>query len=107
MNTLEQRIKQFADGRWPHRDIPGRIRKLGEEFGELAEAVIHMRTMQGAKDTQRETLAIHCVALEAADCAIILADLCSLLGISLETVMLEKLEIIERRPQKHEMAPVQ
>lgn len=89
---LEQRIKTFADSRWPERDIPGRIRKLGEEFGELAEAVARMDQSMPTEDEVND------VILEAADCAIILTDLVALLDKSLTIAMMIKIEIVEARP---------
>lgn len=89
---LEQRIKSFADKRWPDRDVPGRVRKLGEEFGELAEAVARMNINEPTED------GINDVMIEAADCAIILADLLALLDKSLTIAMIIKMEINETRP---------
>ncbi|MFZ4856162.1 MAG: hypothetical protein ACOYL3_07170 [Desulfuromonadaceae bacterium] len=86
MTGLEAEIKSFADERWPDRDIAGRIRKLGEEFGELAEAV--------ARGVDND------IFLEAADCGIILADLLALMGKSLTVGMMVKMEINRNREVK-------
>jgi NTP pyrophosphatase (non-canonical NTP hydrolase) len=79
MTSLENDIKSFADERWPNRDVPERLRKLGEEFGELAEAI--------ARGDDAAAF------LEAADCGIILADLLALKGKSLTVAMMIKMEI--------------
>lgn len=86
MTALETEIKQFADDRWPDRDVAGRLRKLGEEFGELAEAVA-----RGDGDA---------AFLEAADCAIVLTDLLALQGKSLTVAMMVKMEINHTREVK-------
>jgi len=81
---LEQEIKSFADRKWPGRDLAGRLRKLGEEFGELAEAI--------ARGEMEEAY------LEAADCGIVLADLVALMGKSLTIGMMVKMEINKAKP---------
>lgn len=86
MTGLEEEIKKFADDRWPDRDVAGRLRKLGEEFGELAEAV--------ARGDNNATF------LEAADCGIVLTDLLALQGKSLTIAMMVKMEINHSREVK-------
>jgi len=83
MTDLEQRIFRFANERWPDRDRAGRMRKLGEEFGELAEALIR------GDETE--------ICMEAADCGIVLADLMGLSGVSLNAAMEAKLIVVQRR----------
>jgi len=89
MQQLEQDIKYWADSRWPTRTLASRLRKLGEEVGELAEAVC---LLPGTGRASREA------AREAADCAIVLSDICSLLGYSLSAVMQEKFAEVQARP---------
>jgi NTP pyrophosphatase (non-canonical NTP hydrolase) len=79
MTNLELEIKRFADQQWPGRDVADRIRKLGEEFGELAEALL-----RGDQEA---------AFLEAGDCGIVLTDLLALLGKSLTVAMMVKLDI--------------
>ena len=86
MTGLEEDIKKFADERWPDRDVAGRLRKLGEEFGELAEAIA-----RGDDDA---------AFLEAADCAIVLADMMALRCKSLTVAMMVKMEINYNREVK-------
>ena len=96
MNELELRVKRFADSRWPKRDLAGRVRKLGEEFGELAEAVARLESVSNGHGEIFKRR--NHVAEEAADCAIILSDIVGLLGLSLEDVVRLKLAIVEQRP---------
>jgi NTP pyrophosphatase (non-canonical NTP hydrolase) len=106
MVTLEQDIKQWADSRWPTRTLASRLRKLGEEVGELAEAVCQAEVTRMAEEggchlvsntLRREA------AREAADCAIVLSDICSLLGYSLSAVMREKFAEVQQRPHGGEL----
>lgn len=83
MNGLELRIKNYADARWPDRDIKSLMRKLAEEHIELMEAVA-----QGDEAGIR---------FEAADMAILLVDLLALQGDSLTAWMEIKTKILERR----------
>lgn len=83
MTDLEQRIFDFANQRWPERDRAGRLRKLGEEFGELAEALVR------GDETE--------ICMEAADCGIVLADLLALSGCSLTAAMEAKMVVNNRR----------
>jgi len=83
MNALEHRIKAYADARWPDRDIKDKIKKLGEEFFELIEAA-----------AEGDDAAL---MLEAADMAILLADLVALKGGSLERCVAVKVDILEER----------
>ncbi len=73
MTRLEHAIKDFADDAFGSRDVPSRFRKLGEEIGELGEAI--------ARYTGEKSRPHHqAVCLEAADVAIVLADLLIVLG---------------------------
>lgn len=76
MTSLEVKIYDFCNERYP-RDLPGRLRKLGEEFGELAEAI--------ARGQRKEIIE------EAGDCGIILSDICALMDASLVAAMDTKL----------------
>lgn len=76
MTSLEMKIFNFCHARYP-RDLPSRLRKLGEEFGELAEAI--------ARGRRKEIIE------EAGDCAIVLTDICALLDASLVAAMDTKL----------------
>jgi len=86
-SPVVQRIKEFADLRWPDRDLPGRLRKLGEEIGELNEAAARLcstfcyngpfGTLEpNSQDEHDEYSNCRCMlALEIADVAIILQDI--------------------------------
>ena len=81
MTDLETRIKQWADGAMPDRTLASRLRKLGEEVGELAEAVCNLGPNK--PDTNGYFSDLYApAAQETADCAIVLSDICSLLGFS-------------------------
>ena len=114
MQQLEQDIKQWADSRWPARTLASRLRKLGEEVGELAESVVelaeayqspyssHENSLTGYSLTAVNNCKRH-AAREAADCAIVLSDICSLLGYSLSAVMREKFAEVRVRPSAGEL----
>jgi hypothetical protein len=91
MKHLQQRIKTWADKRMPERDIPGRLRKLGEEHGEFGEAV----TRYMMSPTADNAIA---AGIEAADMAMILTDSLDMMGLSLLKCMQLKMQIIEARP---------
>lgn len=99
MQQLEKEIKQWADGKWPDRTVAGRIRKLGEEVGELAEALIDREATGG-----HDIMTLQAVQ-EAADCAIILSDLCSMLGYSLSAQMRSKFAEVRARPAAMQQVP--
>lgn len=83
MIPLEQRIKDYADARWPDRDLKGRVRKLSEEFLDLMEAI-----------AQEDETGIR---LAAADMAIILMDIVALQGDSLMAWVEIKAKVLGRR----------
>jgi NTP pyrophosphatase (non-canonical NTP hydrolase) len=83
MTQLEQDIKTWADDRFGHRTTTGRIRKLGEEFGELAEAVAE------ADRTK--------IIEEAADVGMVVSDMLALIGVSFSEAMATKLEANKKR----------
>lgn len=89
MTDLEQRIHTFADERWPDRTIAQKLKKMGEEFGELAEAVAVAGVGFVYSTSERA-----CILEEAADCANVLSDLCSMLGASLSEEQAKKLDRI-------------
>lgn len=82
LTEFEAEVMAFADERFGHRTLGGRIRKLGEEFGELAEAVIALQQGTGSVDA---------IAAEAADCNLVLTDLLALLKRSLAAASKAKL----------------
>src|SRR3990170_3001436 len=84
MQYLEQRIKAYADARWPDRTIHEKRIKLKEEVDELQRAIFHGHS------------ADH-VAKEIADCAIILSDMAQLIGMSLQGCVALKVPILEKR----------
>lgn len=88
---LQRRIKVWADARMPDRDVPSRLRKLGEEHGEFNEAVA--RFMSNPTSANK----IHAGA-EAADMALVLMDTLGLMGMSLLECMRVKMHVIEQRP---------
>jgi len=99
-SPVVQRIKEFADLRWPDRDLPGRLRKLGEEIGEVNEAAALLCMGQAADvdlDTHLDLLAR--LTTEVADCAIVLQDILIVAGVSgdLLECMDAKMEVNERR----------
>ena len=81
---LERSIKEFADTHWPNRTPASRIRKLGEEFGELAEAYAEYRA-----NPRFGSVAL--VKSEAADVAIVLIDFMALMGGSLDYELHKKI----------------
>lgn len=90
MTDLEKQIKTFADERWPNRTPFSKLRKLGEEFGELSEACA--KWGEHAKFGR-----IADIKEEAADMAIVLADFVALLGGSLHEEMVKKMRVNVRR----------
>lgn len=101
IHPVVQRIKEFADLRWPDRDLPGRIRKLGEEFGELAESVARMEGARGT-DTVTEEMWMDLLAnmvMEISDCSIVLQDILIVAGVTgdLCECMNAKMEVNELR----------
>lgn len=92
-NKLEAQIKEYADGLWPRRTPFSRLRKLGEEFGELTEACANF-----GQDARFGKVAA--IKEEAADMAIILTDFISLLGGSLEEEMVKKMRVNVQRTQQ-------
>jgi len=94
------RIKEFADLRWPDRDLPGRLRKLGEEFGELSEAIARLCGMRpGLVDEEEHLNLLANMTMEVADVAIILQDILIVAGVEgdLLECMDAKMEVNERR----------
>lgn len=88
MTDLELKIKAWCDKEYP-RDLPGRLRKLGEEFGELAEAV--------ARGQRKEIIE------EAGDCGLILKDICGILNVSLDDAIETKLFIKQALAEREEV----
>ena len=88
---LEDKVSGFCNERYP-RDLPSRLRKLGEEFGELAEAI--------ARGRKKE------IVEEAGDCGFVLIDICKLMGSSLSAAIDTKLwlkkALEEREGGNHE-----
>jgi len=107
MQQLEEQIKQWADGSMPNRTLASRLRKLGEEFGELAEAVVQRTDVSENAPNRINHAAASNVAREAADCAIVLSDICSMLGYSLSGVMTGKFAEVQARPSAGDFKPEQ
>lgn len=85
MTELEAEIVAFATQNL-RRDIPSRVKKLGEEFGELVEAILNNK--------QGDALE------EAADMGIILSDLVWLISSGTSTLSMEmaaKLTVVQSR----------
>lgn len=91
LDRLQQRIKTWADARMPDRDIPGRLRKLGEEHGEFGEAITHYLVDRTSANAVK-------AGIEAADMVLVLADTLEMMGLSLYTCLDTKMKIIEQRP---------
>lgn len=91
LNQVQQRIKAWADARMPNRDLPGRIRKLGEEHGEFGEAI----TRYIMDSTPANAVK---AGIEAADIVLILADMMELMDVSLHSFILTKLIELEMKP---------
>lgn len=89
--TLQNRITTWANDRMPNRDIPSRLRKLGEEHGELSEAV----TRYLLNPTSANKLK---AGIEAADMALVLMDTLAMMDMNLLKCMLIKMDVIEKRP---------
>jgi hypothetical protein len=96
--ALVERIKEFADLRWPDRDLPGRLRKLGEEVGELGEAICNLMFVNQIPPEEAESIMVK-FALEVADCAIILQDMLIVAGCqgTLADYMAAKMKVNEYR----------
>ena len=103
MQQLEQGIKEWADGKWPARTLGSRLRKLGEEVGELAEAGCDRTERLGYCTMDERHAATLVMVREAADCAIVLSDICSMLGYSLSAVMRDKFAEVQARPGAGEL----
>ncbi len=101
ISPVVQRIKGFADLRWPDRDLPGRLRKLGEEVGELNEAAsrLYAALSQGTIDTEVYYNLLADMTMEVADVAIILQDIMIISGVDGDLLegMDAKMEVNERR----------
>lgn len=97
VNQLERDIFKVQETRWPQRTIANRIRKLGEEFGELGEALIEYSAAANAPGNPGLPEYWQKIREESGDVGIVLADLCLLLGFSLSRAMREKLEKNEAR----------
>lgn len=96
LSPMEREVFEFANERWPRRDLPGRVRKLGEEFGELAEAVArYLSRSIGGDEALYEARSN--VLKEAADCGIVLDDLCAILKASLHQAKVRKMHENQRR----------
>ena len=67
-----------------------KIRKLGEEFGELAEALAEYIAAANCSDGEFEARK-QALKDEAGDMGIVLADFCILVGFSLDDAMRQKL----------------
>ena len=83
MNELEQEVISHLDTIDPDRDLPDRMKKLGEEFGELCEAIVRGHGGESKK--------------EAADCIIVLIDLMGMLGSNVVSEVRKKLEELKAR----------
>lgn len=68
---LDEEIQEWAEKEWPDADLGHKFRKLGEEVGELGEAL--MRLMYDATEIEH---ARH----EIADCANVLSHMARMLG---------------------------
>ena len=90
MTALELDIMQTADRRWRKRTLANRLRKLGEEFGELAEAMMEFAAAANASGGEFEQRK-EAFRDEAGDVGIVLTDLCGLAGFSLDEAMRQKL----------------
>lgn len=94
MTPLEKDVKSWADKRFGERDNAGRIRKLGEEYGELGEAVARFE-----KHPTDDNFAK--MVEESADVGLVVSDLLALHGVSFEAAMRTKLEANKLRSSKY------
>lgn len=83
---LEKSIIEYGECYRNDKDPLFLIRKLGEEFGELAEAM-------GQKDKDR-------ILEEAADMGILLVAICGLYDASLTAKMFKKISILRKKAIK-------
>lgn len=105
ISPVVNRIKEFADLRWPDRDLPGRLRKLGEEIGEVNEAAARLyahlscpiEDTEAFRETYLDLLAE--LTTEIGDAAIVLQDILIITGVDgdLMEVADAKMEVNERR----------
>lgn len=104
MTPLEIDIHQTANRLWTKRTIAGRVRKLGEEFGELAEALIEYIAASNAGATKLGRFK-GALRAEAGDVGIVLSDLCTMAGFSLEAAMRDKLKRNKAKAARKAKAP--
>ena len=90
LTPLERSIFETANELWTQRTVANRIRKLGEEFGELGEALIEYAAAANAPGNPRLLEHRQKLREESADVGIVLSDLCAMLGFSLYYAMREK-----------------
>ena len=79
---LDEEIQEWAQGKWPGAKLPEKYRKLGEEQGELGEALINLADIW-ARTTDGSLLrgpAKYAALKETADCAIVLSQIARMLG---------------------------
>lgn len=107
-HKIVERIKEFADLRWPDRDLLDRLRKIGEEYGEMNEAAARFFRLQCLPDVPDEAYmnALAHLTMEVADVAILLQDILILSGVEGDLIqcMMAKMEVNERRewPQEQD-----
>lgn len=89
--TIDEEIGAWNDRVHPDADLPAKFRKLGEEVGELGEALMRF---QHYENNQRF---VDC-RMEVADCAIVLSHMARLLGAeSLDELMRRKFKVLLER----------
>ena len=71
---LDDEIAEWAEAEFPTANIARKFRKLGEEIGELGEAVMYLLL-----EPESES-ALLAARHEIADCAIVLSHMATMLG---------------------------
>ncbi len=93
--SIDKEIQTWAEAKWPDATLPNKLRKLGEEFGELSEAIAFHTQFPKAEGWRCA------VKWEIADCAIVLSHMARMIGEErLEDLMLEKFIVLLRRDEE-------
>lgn len=103
-SNLETEIQEWAEAKWPDAKLPKKFSKLGEEIGELGEALANLAWQDGRafgdKGSLQSLKAIKDVVAEIADCAMILSHMARMLGHEgLHEIMRTKFEELKIRPE--------
>jgi NTP pyrophosphatase (non-canonical NTP hydrolase) len=92
----EKRFKTLSDGKnTPLERSYAQLAKLGEEYGELCEAL--MAKMGHQRQDKLDSYTDEALASEMADVAIVLFTLANNLGVDLPAALEKKIEVVNDR----------